>query len=60
MLLVELKNFIKFTSYVSCQEVDSDCIIIFVVTAEYVSCKCELAACNIGPGVSHSKKVDTH
>ena len=52
----DLDDFIKFTSYASCQEVDSDCLIIVVVTAKYV-CKCELAI--IAIGVSHSKRVDS-
>ena len=34
-------------------------IIIFVVTAKYVSCKCELAIINSSTGVSNSKKVDS-
>ena len=32
---------------------------IFVVTAKYVSCNCELAIINSSTGVSNSKKVDS-
>ena len=53
-------DFIKFTSYASCQEVDSDYLIIVVMTAKYVSCKCELCELAIiAIGVSHSKREDS-